>query len=1179
MNEYRALIGRRSFYGDLAPWPPNPSRTVSRDGFKQVVAVLFFLFVAIAFFGGCAPVQERNSSSGTEQTEPARSDTENMASDVADVRQVHKEEHALVKSAANSEERTRNELVDAIDKGKEEITVIALVDPEQWEETKFAVQTLGAEIVWDDRRTAMLALELAPQLVHEVEALPGIEKLSAPGKVKTALEFPKTAGVVDPAESMNVSREAARADRVLADGIDGTGTVIAIVDTGVDPAVVSLQTNPSGTAKIIDWVDFTDDGLVKLDGIVSADASNTIVIDGQRYELPRSAVSRSNRYVFGYWEEMERPLSSRVAGDVNRNGKNNDRFLVIAADRQLAGHYDTVWVDLDGDGVLTESEALGVFRTTGTWAQFGSFGLGFVLVELDPDGTFARFGFDANGHGTFAAEVAAGWRSKGNNDEAFAGMAPGASIMVVKAIPAHGTGTWDAVLRGVRYAAQNGADVINISINGSQDMNDRNGPESEMLRRIAKEYGVLIVMAAGNMGPGLGTVSTPGDADWMLTVGAYHSPAIWQHTLGHTVHKEGVWAYSGRGPRPDGSLAVNLIAPGAVAVETPPWLQANGVPYQVFQGTSAAAPHASGYAALVLDAMRQSGQPHSLQRMIRILAETARLVSGLPSTDQGYGLIDVARAVEAVRARLPDAGEWQARWVPTDDMSGLHPVSGRASAVIEIATTGPARVVVADINHGSSEKHVSVDREVVFVPRSEARFVNVMVEPIRSFGLHSSLLMIRDEATNALLTGLPVTHIEPIELSETNRWRTTLSSRLSRAELQRAFIKVPEGTARLEWRLRATDENATGNMRWYLYRPDGSSAHVSEPLGKDEAYREELLVLHGVQPGVWELVVDAGANVPPEQGFSWSAEIKASGIRYEPVRISLGEDARSASTSLRLEAFGQPARVRYETAGFDVASVRQRASQMQVSANKPGFFRLPTVPEGTKQLHIEFSAAQTHSEDRDEGRFQIFLYREDAVTGELLEVGRSNVAVLPVIDVVDAPAGNYIVWVEGSELPAQTVTGQLLYGMWRGSGLHATAVDQRHETGRPWWVWLQASRLPAGRGIYYGSVLIRNVEDEQLLAVVPVEIRKGLPKLWVQLGDGVWTPGVPHQVVVHVRDGDTLEAVATEATINGRIYPVRDGEVTWSPPAGTKRAILSLVIADPRYDYVEKTWTFHQSDE
>src|SRR5690606_15266036 len=115
----------------------------------------------------------------------------------------------------------------------------------------------------------------------------------------------------------------------------------------------------------------------------------------------------------------------------------------------------------------------------------------------------------------------------------------------------------------------------------------------------------------------------------------------------------------------------------------------------------------------------------------------------------------------------------------------------------------------------------------------------------------------RDEATDSLLTGLPVTRIEPIELRAINRWKASISGRLAKAELQRSYILVPKGSAQIEWRVRAANPHMPGSLRWYLYRPDGELAYVSDWLGNNHAYSEERLALHGVEQGVWEIVIEA----------------------------------------------------------------------------------------------------------------------------------------------------------------------------------------------------------------------------------------------------------------------------------------------------------------------------------
>ena len=1066
----------------------------------------------------------------------------------------------------DSNERTRRDVAAALAEGRPTIPLLAVVSVEHWQRAIEAFDSLGAEIHWQDERTGLLSLSMDPGLVHQAKIQPGVEALITPGKVSTALLAAPPQQKLNPVMSMSRNRESANADQLLEQGIDGEGVVIAIVDTGIDPATTALRQTPSGSRKLIDWVDLTDEGKLQVSGSLRLEpGARSVVIEGKNYLLPQGTVSLTQRPRYSFWHENDHPLSAKLSGDVNRNGKNDEQYLVLLGDTARPGVYDTVWIDTNLNGSLNDEQALKVYKNSGTWTQMGKNGLGIVLAEVDPLGQFIKLGFDANGHGTLVAEVAAGW-DPATYSEPLAGMAPGASLMAIKSVTTSGDGSWESVVRGVRYAALNGADIVNVSISGVPDMGDTSGPETEMLRRLAREYGILIVMAAGNAGPGLGSVSTPGDADWMLTVGAYHSPATSEILEGRPVPNEGVWAYSGRGPRSDGKLAVNLVAPGEAAVQLPPWMQTDGTSVQVFQGTSAAAPHAAGFAALLYQAAeRLSNRPVPIQAFLRTMEQSARFLNGVSVVGQGYGLIDVAAALRRLGELYRVEGNWESGWVIPAGPENAW--TDRARTVVQVSTDGPGRSVIARNLVMDPGDRVELERNPFLVQEDQFRRLQVSQQPLVDFGLHSSLLMFLDQATGQLLTGLPVTRVEPLELKQANHWSVAVSGNSSRMQLERTYVQVPEGSTQVEWRVRVTTTDRAGSIRWYLYRPGGERVYVSEWLGRDQTFQEEHIVLKAPQAGIWEIVIEAR---PEGESIGWAASARASGLHVQPVRLEAGSNTRSLASSFQLEAFGEPVRLRYETTGLSSATDTRHYQFLRLSEGSPAFLQLPAITGDIDQLYLAFSPFEYDTAPAS-GTFQIFLYRRTA-DGGLVEAARSKPSRWPSLTVYRPDQGSYVAWVEGSQLAFKEIQGQFEYTLGRGSDLQVASLGKSYTPRQPWRVWLQIPRLPAQSGIYHGSVLIRDEQTRHLLAVVPVEVRKGLPKLWVQPGRMDWKADLPGTLAIHIRDAATGAAVDTGVWINDRWYPVRNGMVLWPLPAGRSSVRLTVRIEDPRYEYVEKSW-------
>lgn len=195
---------------------------------------------------------------------------------------------------------------------------------------------------------------------------------------------------------------------------------------------------------------------------------------------------------------------------------------------------------------------------------------------------------DLNGHGTHVA----GTIAASNNGVGVTGVAYNARIMALRALGADGSGDVNAIASAVRYAVNNGAKVINLSLGGAASTVLRDAVE------YATKQGAFVVMAAGNSG-GSSPISPANLADrWGIAVGATDST-------------NKLTSFSNRA----GASVLNyVVAPGANVFS----LGLNNT-YVGMSGTSMATPHVAGVAALMLSA-NSNLLP---DQMARILAETA----------------------------------------------------------------------------------------------------------------------------------------------------------------------------------------------------------------------------------------------------------------------------------------------------------------------------------------------------------------------------------------------------------------------------------------------------------------------------------------------------------------------------------------------------------------------------
>ena len=245
--------------------------------------------------------------------------------------------------------------------------------------------------------------------------------------------------------------------------------------------------------------------------------------------------------------------------------------------------------------------------------------------------------YDDSGHGTHVAGCIGGSGRLSNGR--FSGIAPTCRLCVGKVLDERGEGSIESMYHGLLWVLENRLRyrirVLNISV-GIGDDGDKERVEelSGLLERVC-EQGVVVVCAAGNKGPGEGTLSPLGESRRVITVGCHEGGYF-------GARKDLCENYSGRGPSPYAMKKPDLVAPGTDIVSCNAGIERRGRFYRnayvTKSGTSMATPIISGGAALLLQKYPQYTNLQVKQR----LQYTATDLNE-PWNKQGWGMVNIAR--------------------------------------------------------------------------------------------------------------------------------------------------------------------------------------------------------------------------------------------------------------------------------------------------------------------------------------------------------------------------------------------------------------------------------------------------------------------------------------------------------------------------------------------------------
>lgn len=278
---------------------------------------------------------------------------------------------------------------------------------------------------------------------------------------------------------------------------------------------------------------------------------------------------------------------------------------------------------------------------------------GATFIECDPscgDGDWESAEGAGHPHGTHVAGIVA---AATGNGVGIAGVAPEAKLMPVKVLNADGSGSFEDIANGIRWAADNGADVLNLSLGalpGVQAL-ELTGVITDAQEAIAyaRSKGAVVVVAAGNESFPL--CASPSFGDGAICVTATDVSELRSYYSNHPLKPDlaAVAAPGGSGLPFCGEDIVSTVPAGTGTSDVCGYADA----YDEYAGTSMAAPHAAGVAALIAS-LGCDGEATEA-----ILLETARnpVTGARGSYDPvyGYGIVDAEAGTAAAGSTCASA--------------------------------------------------------------------------------------------------------------------------------------------------------------------------------------------------------------------------------------------------------------------------------------------------------------------------------------------------------------------------------------------------------------------------------------------------------------------------------------------------------------------------------------------
>jgi len=1013
------------------------------------------------------------------------------------------------KEAASGKLGQRSEqlLLEAQQAGKSRVILLIAVKSGASNQAVSDISRLGGQIQFRDDTIGYLRASVPVGQAKAVAALSSVQSVDVDELVP--LPDPRPEGAVITVPQPPPTAATPRVNAYLPTGEtgaaqfveahptwDGRGVTIGVVDLGITLDHPSLQVTSTGERKIVDWVTgtdpFTDEDPTWLN--MSAQVSGAqFTFNGVAYTAPAAGT-----YRIALFNERDPRLGGEVGSDVNRDGNpagSSGIFAVL---------WDTtrnlVWVDTNQNNSFADQAAMTDYKVRFDVGYFGTDNPATAIAERMPfvvqtDGKnkVVNIGIVSGAHGSHVAGIASGNSLFGGQ---MSGAAPGAKLVSVRACLFITGCTNHALLEGMIYAVKTArADVINMSIGGLPALNDGNNARAELYNRLIEQYKVQMFISAGNSGPGLNTVGDPSVATSVVSVGSYLSRATMQLDYGaDTPYDDNLHYFTSNGPREDGGFKPQVVAPGAAISTTPVWQAGVGLPYtlppgyQLMNGTSMAAPQATGAAALLISAAMQAGAQFKPAQLRQAMLSSARLLdaSRLGVYRQGNGLVDTGPAWNLLATNI-STDEIVAR-VPVNTVLSqflAEPGIGVGIYDREGVTTGQQYTRTYTITRtkgGSQPKAYTVtwagndgtfsSPGSISLPLNVPVNLTVTINP-SSAGAHSAIMNLNSPSAAGIEFQTMNVVIAADTFSAGGGFAVTNTGSVGRAQQLTHFVRVPAGVPALKVDFSGPSATpGTGQarfLRWHpyglgidsnavsnCYSPSAGGCTTGSPLSRTTS--DPLT-------GVWEVTVDArrssDAFFAP---YTMTASILGATVAPNPDVIATATANVPVARSYTI------------TNGFGAFTGRATGSPFG-SANR----LVPTIADGEAQTY-DFAVTAGSTSLRatiggtSDAAADLDLFVYNCTTGTCVLAGQAaDGDSEESVTIANPAAGAWRVVVDGFRVPAGTTTFNYIDVFLNAAAFGSVEVTDANALRAAGASWLVAGSVTAKAAPAAGRVLYGNV--------------------------------------------------------------------------------------------------------